>query len=349
MEALSLDALLRGLKHGAPRPVYYLHGTEDVLKDEAIRALLDRAVAPDARAFNLDVRYAVEVDPERFDTLVNTPPMFAPPRAVVLRALDDVKRGSALHKALLAYLAAPNPTTLLVLVQGAGEPDPDLARGSVTVGMEPLPESRVARWVTHRAAALGVTLEPEAQELLRDVTGSDLQQLATELEKLAALAAGRPVTAADVTAAVGVRRGETIKDLVGAALARRAPEAAALLEPVLRQSGVTGVRVITHLGTALLGTALARAERDRGVAAHRLVPVLVSHMRQARMFGVSYQEEAERWTEWAARWSPEELRDALRRTLATDRALKSTTVTDERGLVLDLLLSLGVSAIGAPA
>ena len=48
MGALTFDALLRSLKQGAPDPVYYLHGEEDVLKDEAVRALLERAVDPTA-------------------------------------------------------------------------------------------------------------------------------------------------------------------------------------------------------------------------------------------------------------------------------------------------------------
>src|SRR2546426_3867390 len=53
MGALTFDALLRSLKQGAPDPVYYLHGDEDVLKDEAIRALVERAVDPAARDFNV--------------------------------------------------------------------------------------------------------------------------------------------------------------------------------------------------------------------------------------------------------------------------------------------------------
>src|SRR5207247_249533 len=48
MGALTFDALLRSLKQGAPDPVYYLHGEEDVLKDEAVRVLLERAVDPAA-------------------------------------------------------------------------------------------------------------------------------------------------------------------------------------------------------------------------------------------------------------------------------------------------------------
>src|SRR2546430_8693272 len=43
MGALTFDALLQSLKQRAPDPVYYLHGEEDVLKDEAVRALLERS------------------------------------------------------------------------------------------------------------------------------------------------------------------------------------------------------------------------------------------------------------------------------------------------------------------
>src|SRR5205809_900344 len=89
MGALTFDALLRSLKQGAPDPVYYLHGEEDVLKDEAVRVLLERAVDPAARDFNVDQRTAADLDPEAFNALVNTPPILAATRAVVLRGMEQ--------------------------------------------------------------------------------------------------------------------------------------------------------------------------------------------------------------------------------------------------------------------
>ena len=58
MPALNLDALFRGLAKGEIAPVYYLHGPEEILKDEAVRAILDRALDPALRDFNLDQRSA---------------------------------------------------------------------------------------------------------------------------------------------------------------------------------------------------------------------------------------------------------------------------------------------------
>lgn len=346
MGLLTFDALLRSLKQGALDAVYYLHGDEDVLKDEAVAALLERAVDPAARAFNVDQRSVADLDPEQFDTLVNTPPLLAATRLVVLRGLEQLRKTARLRAPLLAYLAAPNPTTVLVLVQGAGEPaDHELAGRATAVAVEPLPPARVERWVAHRARQLGLTLAPDAGELLLAAVGNDLATLARELEKLAALTAatGHPATRADVAALVGVRRGETLQDLVDAALERAGARAAQLVDPVLAQAGMSGVRIVTALAAALLGTALARAELERGAPGARLESLLLAHLKRVRPYGVgNWEAAAARWARWAERWSAAELSQALRLALGADRALKSTTLTDERGLVEQLVLTLAV-------
>src|SRR5438093_11913040 len=94
MGALTFDALLRSLKQGVPDPVYYLHGDEDVLKDEAVRALVDRAVDPAARDFNLDQRSAPELDAEAFHALVNTRPILATMPAVESRGIEHLQETS---------------------------------------------------------------------------------------------------------------------------------------------------------------------------------------------------------------------------------------------------------------
>src|SRR5881296_877702 len=292
MGALTFDALLRSLKQGVPDPVYYLHGDEDVLKDEAVRALLQRAVDPSARDFNVDQRGAAELDPESFNALVNTPPMLAVTRAVVIRGMEQLRKTAKVRQELLRYLDAPNPTTVLILVHGAGEsPDAELLRRTTAVAVEPLPPPRVARWMAHRAQLLGLTLAPDAAELLLASVGNDLSALSGELEKLASLAGARPVGREDVAALVGVRRGETLQDLVDAALERRGAAAAQLVEPVLDQAGMSGVRVLTALGGGLVGTALARGELDRGTRRDRLGSSLLAHLRTARPYGLGSWEQ----------------------------------------------------------
>src|SRR2546430_5772902 len=196
-----------GKGEAAPDAVYYLHGDEYVLKDEAVQALVDRVLDAGARDFNFDQRSAGELDAEAFHSLVNTPPLLAAVRVVVLRGVENVRKTSKVRQALVRYLQAPNPTTLLILVQGAGEPpDAELARSATTVAIEPLPAPRVHKWVAHRAKQLQLTLEPDAAELLVQTVGNDLGALAGELEKLAAVVAGRTSGGGGARGGVGPAR-----------------------------------------------------------------------------------------------------------------------------------------------
>jgi len=348
MAALTFDALLKGLKPtggAAPNPVYYLHGEEDVLKEEAVRALLERAVDPAARDFNLDTRAAADLDPEALRALVDTPPLLAERRAVVLRGIEQLKKKGKTRDELLRYLDNPNPSTVLILIQGEGEADADLATRATAVQVDRLSPDRVGRWATHRAGRLGLAIAPEAVELLVAAVGNDLGELAQELEKLAALAHGRTATRDDVTAAVGVRQGATVFDLVDATLERRAADAARLAGVVLEQAGVTGVRVVTALGTALLATALARAELDGGTPHARLEDAVFRRLQAARPYGLrNWREEAARFASWANGWTHAELARAIRRTLAADRALKGTGTSDERGIILQLVVECALRA-----
>src|SRR5260370_5380880 len=207
MTAFTFDTLLRDLKRGVLQPVYYLHGEEDVVKEEAVGALVDRAVEAPMRDFNVDTRAAAELGPEELHALVNTQPMLAARRAVVVRSVEQLRKKSPAREELLRYLANPNPSTMLVLVQGgtAPEAEADLAKHVTTVAVGRLAPERVAGWIAHYAGHIGLTLAPDAVALLIAAVGNDLGALAHELEKLGALATGRTATADGATAERGAR------------------------------------------------------------------------------------------------------------------------------------------------
>ena len=88
MPSQSLDAFLRSLAKGDAAAVYYFHGPEDLLKDEALRALVDRVLDPSLRDFNLDQRSAGQLDADDLFALCTTLPMMADRRVVVLREVE---------------------------------------------------------------------------------------------------------------------------------------------------------------------------------------------------------------------------------------------------------------------
>ncbi|MGH7753961.1 MAG: DNA polymerase III subunit delta, partial [Gemmatimonadales bacterium] len=196
----------KALKRGPVAGAYYFVGTEDVLKDEGLAALLDRVLDPSLRDFNLDTRSAHQLAAEDLATLCATMPMLAERRVVVIRDVEAWAKKSRARAAALHYLERPAAETMVVLIQGSGEPEPDAELAARTKGgafeFGPLRQDHALRWLTCRAGTVGVTLESEAAlHLLLAVDGS-LGVVAAELDKLAGIAGAEPVTVAQVEAMV---------------------------------------------------------------------------------------------------------------------------------------------------
>ena len=342
MAAPSFDSIRKSISRGDLAPVYYIGGGDELRKDELIEAIVSRAVPPEVRSFNVDTRSAADLNAESLHSLIETPPMLAERRAVVVRGLEQWRKNAKTWDILHKYLANPSPSTVLILVQGAGEAlDPAIAAKAQSAESGTLDGVDLLTWVAARAARVGVTLASDAAEHLIVAVGSDTTQLAAELDKLAAARGDRPVTTDDVAQLVGVRHGETQNDWVDAVARRETTRALALLDIVLPQSGVSGVRLVAALGTHLVGVRLGRALLDRGTPAPRLASELLQQMRTIRpMLQGSWNVLAGMWAEAAPRWRGPELDAALGATLDADRQLKGTTVTDERGVLMQLILGL---------
>ena len=341
--SLTFDTAYRRIRRGDIDPVYYLTGDEDILKDELIGQLTDRVIDPSMREFNLDVRVASDLDGEALHALVETPPMLAERRMVVLRNVDQWRKNAKVWQVLEQYLGQPSPTTLLVVTESAGaKPRASLTTRATHVAVAALRPERLQRWVQMRAERTGVVLSDDAAEHLIAAVGPDLAQLGMEIEKLAA-AADREIGTDTVAELVGVRRGETADDWVAAVLRRDPARAISALEPVLGVPGNSGVRLVATLGTALLGVRIARTLLDTGRRGKDVERGIIEHLRSARPFGLgSWSKVAAAWASYAERWTDEELDGALRVALAADRALKSTTIADDKGILTDMLLSMSI-------
>lgn len=350
MPAHSVDALSRSLKKGELAPVYYLYGPEDVLKDDAVRSLIDHATDPAMRDFNLDQRSALQLDPEDIHALCNTLPMMAERRVILLRDVEAWKRKTKARNGFLRYLEHPSPHSVVILMQGSGEEgeDKDLVRGTYSVRFDALSPERAAKWVQREAEKRGVAIEPAAAEHLVRSVGADLGALSSELAKLASLPAGGLVTSATVGELVGIQHGETLWDWRSAVLDDESGRAVSLLPAVLAQPGMTGVKLVTHLGTALVGLGIARSLYDRGKRGGSLEDSIFRTLLQNRPGNLlGYKAEAAHWTRLCASWPSERVRSALRAVLEADQALKSTTISDERGVLTDLVLRIGVRSAEA--
>lgn len=340
--SLTFDTAYRRIRRDDVDPVYYLTGDEDVLKDELIALLADRVVEPSVREFNMDVRLASDLDGEALHALVETPPMLAERRMVVLRHVDQWRKNAKVWQVLERYLEHPSPTTTLVVTATAGaKAHASLAKRATHVEVGPLRPDRLVKWVQMKAEQVSLALTDDGAEHLIAAVGADLAQLGMEIEKLAAAADGRDVGADMVGELVGVRRGETAEEWVGAVLTREIPRAVSGLHPVLAATGNTGVRLVAMLGTSLLGVRIARSLLEAGRKGKELERGLMEHIRTARPIGLgAWGKLASLWSRAAAQWSDQELDGALRHALEADRALKSTTIADDASILTEMLLRM---------
>ena len=83
--SLAADRSLRSLvDRGDVEGVFFFHGDAERLRDDAARALVEAAIDPATRDFNLDTYRASEVSSEALAASLAMPPVMAPRRVVAL-------------------------------------------------------------------------------------------------------------------------------------------------------------------------------------------------------------------------------------------------------------------------
>jgi DNA polymerase III subunit delta len=339
----SLKTLRDTIKRRSFDGAYYIVGEDDYQKDDAVRQLTDAALDSASRDFNLDVRRASDLDGETLGVLLSTPPMMAERRVIVVRDTSALKKDA--RKVLDQYLTNPAPDTLLVLTAPPGSKIDSGLSGSTTVlQFDPLTGDRIPRWIAHKASSeFGVSISEPAIELLQAAVGSDLHQLAGELDKLASYVAGtsNEIGEEAVAAVVGVRRGETQSDLLDAVADRNVGRALELISHVLAQPKTTGVSIVMALSTQMLAISWGRARLDEGLPRARLAQEYFDLLRETGAFtGRPWGSATAVWARAAERWSREALDRAVNTLLEADIALKESRVSSEEQLLATVVLSL---------
>src|SRR3984893_18603871 len=343
MSASSLKTLRDAIKRRSFDGAYFIWGEDDYQKDDAVRQLIEAALDPAARDFNLDTRRSAELDAETLGVLLSTPPMMAEKRVIVLRDVGALKKDA--RKVLDEYLKRPAPDLLLLMTGTAGtKADATLSPSSTSLQFDPLTGDRIPRWITHRVTSeLGLTITEPAIELLQAAVGSDLHQLAGELDKLASYIEGHDQEIGEeaVAAVVGVRRGETQADLLDAVADRNAPLALGLISHVLAQAKTTGVSIVMALSTQMLAISWGRARLDEGLPRSRLTQEYFDLLKGTGAFtGRPWGSAVAVWARAADRWNRESLDRALDSLLEADVALKESRVSSEEQLLATVVLSL---------
>jgi len=179
----------------------YLYGEETFLVERGVRQLLERALDPSLKDFNFNVFYGNETKGVEILDAAQTLPMFAERRVVLVKRADALKADTL--DSLLPYVRNPAATTCLVFTGAKIDQRKkffqELKKQGCLVEFKRLYDNKLSGFIQSEAVSQGKTIDPAGAGLLSLLIGNNLQELSSQLEKLAVYCGPRPrITVEDV-------------------------------------------------------------------------------------------------------------------------------------------------------
>jgi DNA polymerase III subunit delta len=304
----------RSVDNGEFAPLYLLCGDEPYLVERAVKKLLDRAVDPGFRDFNLNVFYGNECKGDEVFSAAQTLPMFANNRVVLVKKGGDLSAGAM--EVLLPYLQDPSPSTCLILqaekVDGRKKFFAEFKKRGEVVEFKRPYENQLGPYVRDEVRAAGKKIDSAAAELLAYLVGNNLQELVSQIEKLCVYCGKKElIGVADVKAIVSDTKVESVFEFTDALGSKDTGRALRMLTTLLGD-GEAPLRILGGVARHYRQLWQVRELLDRKVPSGDMAKVsginpyfLKKVMDQARNYKVS------------------ELREVFERMLELDLAFKS--------------------------
>jgi DNA polymerase III delta subunit len=291
--------------------VYLLTGSDRPKIARALRRLRERFEADAVETFS-----AHEVSADDAVAACNAMGLFGGARLVIVDGVEKWKADDA--KSVAAFVGDPTPGAVLALVAVELRKDSALAKVVAKAGevlAYDVQRRDLPRWVAEQFKRLDATADAATCRALVELVGDDLEELTTEIEKLATWADGAPVEEADVQLLAAGRADTSIFALTDAWGRRDVGAVLAACESLLE-----------------------RGQGSRSSELPRIVGLLASHVSRVRdchaaaAEGLRARDVATKWRKspyyveklfsQAENFAEDELRDAVVRLADLDHALK---------------------------
>ena len=216
--------ILRDIRSGNFKPVYFLMGEESYFIDLITDAIIKHALTDDERDFNQTIMYGADV--ANYGVVVNAAkryPMMAPRQLVVVKEAQQIPN----IEMLSFYLKQPLNSTVLVINHKHGTVKgkkilSEIEQVGVLYESKKLYDNQLPTFINNYVTDSGRTIEPKAMQMLADFIGSDLNRLTSELDKLhISMGEGnKRITPDDVERNVGVNKDFNNFELLNAIVTR---------------------------------------------------------------------------------------------------------------------------------
>lgn len=328
--------LKRDLKEGRLKNLYVFHGEEAYLREYYLGEIKKALLPAGLEDFNLHTAQGKECSPEWLEQAVDCLPMMSERTLVVVTDFDLFGGGESQKTKLLSLLSGLPDYCCLVFVydllpykaDGRSKLAALLKDKGAVVAFKRQEQGDLTDWIVRRFKAAGRTIDTEDARYLIFLCGDLMTNLASEIGKIAAYAAGQRVTRNDIDA-VAIPQVEAVVFQMTDAIARKDFDKAASVLADLLHDQQAPIMILSVMGKYFRQLYTARLCLEAGQGRDQFM----------ELWQMKYSYQADKLMDGARKFSLPWCRHAVRRCAETDVAMKSCGSGEEE-LLIGLLMEL---------
>lgn len=229
-----MKSLIEDLKKQEFKNVYLLFGEETYLKNQ-YKNKLKNALIPDGDTMNLNIYSGKGIDVKEVIDQAETMPFFGERRLILIEDSGFFKNASP---ELADYMKAVPAETFIVFAESEVDKRGKLYKAvksaGRTVEFARQDEKTLMRWILGILKNEKKNITQDTMQLFLEKTGTDMENISQELEKLICYTMGRDVITKDDVEAIGTNRTvNKIFDMINAIAGRQQKKALSLYYDLL--------------------------------------------------------------------------------------------------------------------
>lgn len=229
-----MRTILEDIKNRQYKKVYLLYGEEAYLKNQYRQKLLS-ALVPEGDTMNLHIYEDTDISVREIIDLAETMPFFAEYRIIVLKDSGLFKKGG---EELAEYIPGMPESTIMIFTEKEVDKRSKLFKTVKDQGraveFPAQDENTLQKWILGILKKESKKITQQTLLLFLEKTGTDMENISSEIEKLVCYTMGREViTSEDVEEVCTTRVTSRIFDMVGAVAEKKQEKALELYYDLL--------------------------------------------------------------------------------------------------------------------
>ncbi|MNK26245.1 DNA polymerase III subunit delta [compost metagenome] len=334
MALIDAQKFYRDLEEGRLAPLYFLFGEEPYLLNQSAERFKYAVLTEGAIDFNLSIFYANDADITVVRDGVETLPMMAARRLVILKEAQDLTDREWTE--LEPLFEEPVDSTVFVIMASRVDKRKKAIRQLLEkadcVEFKKPYENQIPSWINYIAQNLEVQISKDAIHLLHKLVGHHLTEIESELKKLSDFVGERRIEVSDVAQVVSRSKEENVFDFTKAIGENDRVKALEHLVHLLDQ-GQSEIGIVSLVARHVRILLTVKKGMEEGLHGAKL-----AHYAQVPPYFL------ESYIDQARLWAAKKLEQTLVVLCDTDKALKSSPLSSHIWLENLVLKTCGTEA-----